>query len=412
MQDSSISKSKVFIRKSLLFILATIFLDTIGVGLLVPIFPKIIARFATEPEIISRYFGLFLGSYALMQFLAAPVLGALSDRFGRKGILLISLMGAALDYLLMAYAPRIELLILGRIIAGLTGASMTVASSYVADISDEKNRTHNFGLIGAAWGLGFIAGPLLGALLDLLGPKAPFFAAALLNLLNFFFGIFVLPESLSKEKRRALVLAKLNPLLSIIKILKPSRIAIFVWLYFLIFLAGQALPINWTLYTEIKFHWSSLELGISLSFMGVIVALSQGVLTRYLIPRWGEEKAITIGIVFYAVCFLLFGLSTRSWMLYGTILMFSLTGVAIPSIQSLMSRSIPTNEQGELQGSLVSLGSLASVIAPLMFTPLFIQFTKTGAPLFLPGVVFFLACGISLFTLAIWFCYQRFSTGE
>ncbi|MGZ3743090.1 MAG: TCR/Tet family MFS transporter [Pseudobdellovibrionaceae bacterium] len=402
----------MFIRKSLLFILATIFLDTIGVGLLVPIFPKIIARFATEPEIISRYFGLFLGSYALMQFLAAPVLGALSDRFGRKGILLISLMGAALDYLLMAYAPRIELLILGRIIAGLTGASMTVASSYVADISDEKNRTHNFGLIGAAWGLGFIAGPLLGALLDLLGPKAPFFAAALLNLLNFFFGIFVLPESLSKEKRRALVLAKLNPLLSIIKILKPSRIAIFVWLYFLIFLAGQALPINWTLYTEIKFHWSSLELGISLSFMGVIVALSQGVLTRYLIPRWGEEKAITIGIVFYAVCFLLFGLSTRSWMLYGTILMFSLTGVAIPSIQSLMSRSIPTNEQGELQGSLVSLGSLASVIAPLMFTPLFIQFTKTGAPLFLPGVVFFLACGISLFTLAIWFCYQRFSTGE
>ncbi|HEY8271823.1 MAG TPA: TCR/Tet family MFS transporter [Pseudobdellovibrionaceae bacterium] len=407
MQNSAISKSKAIIEKSLLFILATILLDTIGIGLLVPIFPKIITRFATEPGAVSKYFGFFVGSYALMQFIAAPVLGALSDRFGRKRILLISLMGAALDYLFMAYAPTIELLILGRVIAGLTGASMTVASSYVADISDEKSRSHNFGLIGAAWGLGFIAGPLLGALLDLVGPKAPFFTAALLNLLNFFFGIFVLPESLSQEKRRALVLKRLNPLRSIIKILKPSKIAIYVWLYFLIFLAGQSLPINWNLYTEMKFHWSSLELGVSLSFMGVIVALSQGLLTRYMIPRLGEERAITVGILFYAISFLLFSLSTQSWMLYVTILIFSLTGIAIPSIQSLMSRNTPANEQGELQGSLVSLGSLSSVVAPLIFTPLFIHFTRTGAPFFFPGVIFSVASGISLFTLALWFYYQR-----
>lgn len=395
------------IEKSLLFILATILLDTMGIGLLVPIFPKIVARFATKPEIISEYFGFFVGSYALMQFIAAPVLGALSDRFGRRAILLTSLIGATLDYLFMAYAPSIELLILGRVIAGLTGASMTVASSYVADVSAEKNRAHNFSLIGAAWGLGFIVGPSLGALLYLMGPKAPFLAAALLNLLNFLFGLFVLPESLSPEKRRSLVIKQFNPLRSIVKLLKPSKIAIFVWLYFLIFLAGQALPINWSLYTEMKFHWSSLELGISLSFVGIIVALSQAFLTRYLIPRLGEERAITLGIAVYAITFLMFSLATQSWMLYVTILIFALTGVAIPSLQSLMSKKTPANQQGELQGSLVSLGSLASVIAPLIFTPLFVHFTRAHTSFFFPGVIFFLASGISLFTLALWLYYQR-----
>ncbi len=399
--------NKVILKKNLVFILFTIFLDTIGIGLLVPIFPKIIHRFATDPETVSQYFGLFVGSYALMQFLAAPILGALSDRYGRKGILLTSLAGAALDYLFMAYAPSIELLIIGRIISGLTGASMTVASSYIADVSSEQERTYNFGLIGAAWGLGFIAGPLLGSLLDLLGPKVPFYTAATLNLLNFIFGIFVLPESLKKENRRSMHITQLNPLRSVFKILNSSSIAIFVWLYFLIFLAGQSLGVNWNLYTEMKFHWTSVELGLSFSLIGIIVAFSQAFLTRFIIPRLGEEKSVSLGIVFYAITFMLFSLATQSWMLYATILLFAFTGVAVPSIQSLMSKHLPANEQGELQGSLVALGSLASVIAPLVFTPVFVYFTRPRSPYFFPGVVFFMASGISLFTLSLWYFYRR-----
>jgi DHA1 family tetracycline resistance protein-like MFS transporter len=395
----------VRVQGNLLFILVTVFLDTIGIGLLVPIFPKIIQRFATDTQTVSEYFGLFVASYAMMQFLAAPVLGALSDRFGRKIVLLGSLLGAAIDYLFMAFAPSIQLLLLGRLIAGLTGASMTVASSYIADVSIEDERAKNFGLIGAAWGLGFIAGPTLGSLLDWFGPWTPFIFASLLNLANFIFGLVVLPESLPPEKRRALNFKKLNPLRSVLHILRPSKIAVFVWIYFLIFLAGQAFPVNWTLFTQLKFNWTPLELGFSLSFIGIIVALSQGFLTRYLIPKIGETKSVSLAILFYGICFLLFSIVNQSWMIYLVIPLFSLTGVATPSLQVLIARQTPNNEQGELQGSLVALGSLASVIAPLVFTPIFVYFTKAETSYYFPGVIFFLAAGISFFTLALWSYY-------
>ncbi|MCE9598845.1 MAG: MFS transporter, partial [Spirochaetia bacterium] len=202
------------------FIFTTILLDAIGIGLLIPVMPDILRRFTNDPVIVSEYYGYFIGAYAIMQFFASPVLGSLSDRFGRKSILLISLLGAGLDYIFMAFAPTLTLLFIGRIISGLTGASMTVASSYMADISDDKNRSANFGMIGAGWGVGFIAGPMLGGLLAGFGPTAPFLVAAMLNILNFLFGVFVLPESLSLANRRQIQIKNLNPFTSIVKILK------------------------------------------------------------------------------------------------------------------------------------------------------------------------------------------------
>lgn len=393
--------------KRLLFILITIFLDTLGIGLLVPSFPKIVGRFASDPSVVSEYFGLFVASYALMQFIAAPILGALSDQWGRKIILLCSLLGAALDYLFMAYAPSFGWLLVGRMLSGLTGASMTVATSYIVDISDTKNRSQNFGLIGAAWGLGFIAGPVMGAALDLLSPQAPFHVAATLNLFTFLFGLFVLPESLSEANRRQLKLAELNPFRSILKILKNAHVAPFVWIYFLIFLAGQALPVNWTLYTQLKFQWTPLQLGFSLSFMGIVIAISQVTLTRYLIPRLGEERSVSVGIFFYIVSFFFFSLASQAWMLYGTILLFAFTGITNPAIQALMTKQTPVNQQGELQGSLVSLGSLTSVIAPLFFTPIFVQFTENNRAYYFPGIIFLMASLISTFTLLLWLVLRR-----
>jgi DHA1 family tetracycline resistance protein-like MFS transporter len=337
-----------------------------------------------------------------MQFLAAPVLGALSDRFGRKIILLMSLLGAALDYLLMAFAPSMAWLVLGRLIAGLTGASMTVAASYISDITDPKDRAPSFGLIGAAWGLGFIAGPSLGSLLYLLGPLHPFFAAAALNFINFLFGWKILPESLPSDKRRTVPWQQMNPFHSLLRLFTFAKISPLVWIYFLIFFAGQVMPVNWTLYTELKFQWSPMEVGLSLSAFGVTIALSQAVLTRFLLPRWGEKTSVTVGLVFYAVCFGLFGFSSESWMLYATILLFALTGMATPSLQALMTREVPANEQGELQGSLVALGSLTSVLAPLLFTPVYVHFTSEKAPIYFPGAAFVMAAILATLTTALW----------
>lgn len=394
------------IKKNILFILITVLLDTLGIGLLVPIFPHLMDRFGQDPMVASEHFGVFIGSYALMQFLAAPVLGALSDRFGRKIILLGSLLGATLDYLFMAYAPSFFWLIFGRLISGITGASITVATAYMVDVSENDDRSYYFGLIGAAWGLGFIAGPLLGASLETLGPKAPFLAAAGINLLNFFFGFIALAESLPPDKRRSIVFTELNPFRSIFKALIRSQILVPVWIYFLIYFAGQALTVNWYLYTELKFHWSSMQLGFSLSFIGLVVVFSQGVLTRVLIPRWGELKSVSIGILFYALCYLLFSLATHEWMIYATILLFALTGIATPALQTVMTKLTAEDEQGELQGTLVSLESLASVIAPIIFTPIFMYFTRASSGIYFPGVIFFISSMIALLTLGLWWGYR------
>lgn len=388
-------------RAAVRFIFVTILLDAAGLGVLIPVLPDVLRRFSADPTFVSEWFGWFIGVYALMQFAASPVLGTLSDRFGRRPILLSSLLGAAVDYLFMAFAPTLPLLFVGRAVSGLTGASMTVASSYMADVSDDENRSANFGMIGAGWGLGFIIGPMVGGLLSSLGPTAPFLAAAALNLLNFVYGLLVLPESLPPERRRKATARQMNPLGSILRILAPSGFVVFIWIYFLVFLAGQIHPVNWTLYTQTKFGWTAWQVGLSLSFVGVMIAIAQGGLTRVIVPRLGERNALTFGLAVYTVSFALFALAPRGWMMYAIVMFFSLGGVTMPALQSILAKHVPGDRQGELQGSLVSLGALGSILAPLLFTRLFVHFTRPEAPVYFPGAAYLGASAISACALVL-----------
>jgi DHA1 family tetracycline resistance protein-like MFS transporter len=375
-------------QSSIRFIFITILLDAMGIGLIIPVLPDVLRRFNPDPGFVAGHYGTFIGIFALMQFLASPVLGSLSDRYGRRPILLISLFFAAVDYLFMAFAPTLPLLYLGRVISGLTGASMTVAGSYMADISHDGNRSANFGIIGAAWGLGFILGPTIGGLVSAWGPTTPFLVAACLNLLNFAFGALVLPESLDEAHRRPVALTQMNPIGTVLKVLRPSAYVGLVWVFFILFLAGQVHPVNWTLYTQVKFGWTARQVGLSLSFVGLVMAAGNVGLTRLLIPRLGEERSLTLGLLVYIAAFLLFGVASQGWMMYPVLLFFGVSCIAVPALQSIVAKHVPSNRQGELQGSLVSLGSLAGIIAPLLFTALFTGFTKPGAPVYFPGAAY------------------------
>lgn len=380
--------------KSVKFIFITVVLEMMGVGLIIPVLPDVIRRFTSSPEQLNHYFGYFVATYALMQFFASPVLGGLSDKYGRRPILLASLLGAAFDYLFMAVAPTLSLLFVGRVISGLTGAGYTVANSYMADISDDTNRAGNFGLIGAAFGIGFIAGPLLGGLLGHFNPVAPFIGAAVLNLLNFLFGYFILPESLGAEHRRELDYKKLNPFTSLTKLFQQKHLIIFVLVYALMFLAGHVHPSIWTLYTEYKYGWSAWQVGISLSVVGVVYGFSQAVLTKKLVDKWGEMKSLKIGLFFSAFGFLLFALASQGWMTYLVIVGTCLSSMAAPCIQSMMTKQVEPSRQGELQGGLVSIMSITSIIAPVLYAGSFNWATQSGFKVDISGMPYFIAAAI------------------
>ncbi len=383
------------------FIFFTIVLDALGIGLLIPVLPDVIRRFTDDPQQVTLLYGYFLSAYAAMQFFASPVLGSLSDRFGRRPILLVSLLGSAIDYLFMAFAPTFSLLFIGRAISGLTGASMTVAASYIADVSDDSNRAKNFGVIGAAWSAGFIIGPVLGGALLGLGPKSPFIAAALMNLANFLFGAFILPESLKAEHKRQLSAKMFNPLLSLLKVLKNPHIAAFVWVYALIFLSGQVHPVNWTLYTQAKWGWTAVQVGFSLAAVGVSNGFVQALLPRYVIPKFGEMKSFILGMMLCTVGYAAFGLVPEAWMVYPVIIFFALSGIAQPALQSIISRKVDPSEQGELQGSLISIGSLTCIVAPFIFSRIFMRFSIKADPNYFPGAAYIAASLFSLVALGL-----------
>ena len=391
---------KVSKTASVRFIFITVFLEWIGHGIVIPILPDVIRRFGHGPDFVNHYYGYFVSAYALMQFLMSPVLGSLSDRYGRRPVLLLSLLGAGLDFILMALAPNLWILFLGRVISGMTGAGITVASSYMADISDDSNRAANFGMIGAAIGLGFIIGPVLGGVFGNLGPLVPFWVAAGLNLINFAFGLFVLPESLPKEQRRAINVKQLNPLASLVKVLKPSPVLSLIWVYFFLYLAGQVHPSIWTLYTQLKFKWTAFEVGMSLSFVGVSIAFAQGYLTRIFIPKWGEYKALNISMVITVIGFALFAMASEGWMMYAVMVFTCLSGLGGPALQSLISKEVPPSEQGELQGSLISLASLTAIIGPLFYTDIFARFTNEQG-FYYPGMAYMAASVVSALAMLI-----------
>jgi DHA1 family tetracycline resistance protein-like MFS transporter len=373
------------------FIFITLLIDVMGWGLIIPVMPKLIAQLKhIEINDASAYGAWLLFAYAFTQFLCAPLIGNLSDRFGRRPILLCSLLGFGIDYIFLALAPSYGWLFIGRIIAGFTGASFTTAAAYIADISTIETRAKNFGMIGAAFGLGFIIGPALGGLLAGLGIRAPFYAAAALCLLNFLYGYFVLPESLDKEHRRAFDWKKANPLGSLRFLRKAPTIAGLALCYFLIYLAAMAVQGNWNYFTMYRFHWTEKLVGISLAVVGLLVGVVQAGLTRVINPKLGNEKSIYVGLLLYTVGLILFAFATQGWMMFVFLVPYCLGGIAGPALQSTMAGHVKQNEQGALQGALTSLMSLTTIIGPLIMNNLFTYFTHKNAPFYFPGASFFL----------------------
>jgi DHA1 family tetracycline resistance protein-like MFS transporter len=391
-------------KSSLFFIFVTLAIDSIGLGIVIPTLPDVIRRFISNEVDVSRVYGYFVATYAVMQFISSPLLGSLSDRFGRRPILLISLMGAAIDYFFMAFASTLPLLFLGRIISGISGASYTVASAYIADISNDQNRSKNFGVMGAGFGLGFIIGPAVGGLLATYGPHYPFLAAGVFNLLNFIFGAFVLPESLSENHRRQIDYRALNPLRSLVNVFKIPAIQTLITLYALMQLAGQTHPSIWTLYTQHRYGWTPAQVGISLAVVGLLSALSQGGLTGWLVKHFGENKILAYGVFGETLCFIFFGLAPTEILFYLTLIVSSLCWASQPALQSLISREVPPQKQGELQGTLMSLVSLAAILNPLIVTRLFSMTSNRSSQIYLPGSPYLLA---SLFLGVAWILALR-----
>ena len=373
------------------FIFVTLLIDVIGWGIIIPVIPTLISTMEhVEVGDASSLNGWMLFAFSLTQFLFAPLVGNLSDKYGRRPILLVSLFGFGLDYILMSWAPSIEWLFLGRVIAGITGASFTTASAYIADISDDKNRAQNFGMIGAAFGMGFILGPIIGGLLGSFGPRVPFIAAAALCFLNWLYGYFILPESLSKDHRRELDWKRANPIGSLMHLKKYPDVSYLLVAMVLVYLAAHAVQSNWSFYTIERFGWGEGMIGVSLGVVGLLVGIVQGGLTRVINPKLGNARSIYIGLSLYAIGMLLFGLATSGWMMLVFLVPYCLGGIAGPALQATITSEVDVREQGELQGALTSLMSATSIIGPPMMTNLFAWSIRPGSPIYLPGAPFFL----------------------
>ena len=379
------------------FIFITLIIDITGWGIIIPVIPKLIKELINgDISEAAKIGGWLTFAYAITQFICAPLVGNLSDRFGRRPILLISLFTFSLDYLLLAFAPTITWLFVGRIIAGLTGASITTASAYIADVSTPENRAKNFGMIGAAFGIGFIIGPVIGGLLGQFGSRVPFYAAAVLCLINFIYGYFILPESLSPNKRRAFDWKRANPIGSFMHLKKYPQLIGLMLSVFMLYVASHAVHSNWSYFTMYRFNWDEKMVGYSLGIIGLLVGLVQGGLIRFTSPRLGNEKSVYIGMLLYTIGMGLFALATQSWMMFAFLIPYCLGGIAGPAMQAIISGQVPANEQGEIQGTLSSLMSASAILGPPVMSSTFYFFTHKEAPVLLPGAPFILASIIML----------------
>ncbi|MCE3076130.1 TCR/Tet family MFS transporter [Chryseobacterium gwangjuense] len=389
------------------FIFITLLIDITGWGIIIPVIPKLIEELIHgNISEAAKYGGWLSFAYAFTQFIFSPVIGNLSDKFGRRPIILISLFGFAIDYIFLALAPTIWLLFVGRVIAGITGASITTASAYIADISTNEDRAKNFGLIGAAFGLGFIIGPVLGGVLGHYGARVPFYAAAVLCLINFLYGYFILPESLDKEHRREFDWKRANPIGSLKFLGKHPELSGLVVALFLIYIAGHAVQTNWSYFTMHEFDWDEKMVGISLGVVGLLVGLVQGGLIRWTATRLGDYKSIYYGLGLYAIGMLLFAFATQGWMMFVILIPYCLGGICGPSLQSVITKGVPPNEQGELQGALTSLMSVTAAIGPPIMTYLFYHFTDKNTSFKFAGAPFFLA--FILMTVSVLITYFGF----
>ena len=382
-------------RAALNYIFVTVTLDILALGIVIPVLPPLVRAFMGGDTVAAAHvYGLFGSMWALMQFVCSPLLGALSDRFGRRPVILISNFGLGIDYIVMALAPTLGWLFVGRIVSGIAGSSWTTAAAYVADVTAPAERAAAFGRIGAAFGLGFVLGPALGGVLGGIDPRLPFWVAAALTLLNAAYGLFVLPESLPRERRSALDLARANPLGSLGLLRGHPGLLPLASVSFLFWLAHQVLQSVFVLYTAYRYGWTPTVVGLTLAGVGVCNIIIQAGLVRSIVGRYGERRALIAGLLCGAAGFLGYGLAPNAILFWAIIPVFAFMGLHGPSMQSLMTRRVAPTEQGRLQGANSSLMGITGVIGPPLFTAVFAYFIGGGAAWHVPGAAFLLAAAL------------------
>lgn len=379
------------------FVWVTVLLDMVGLGLIMPILPELLRELTgSDVAHASIYGGWLFFAYALMQFFCAPVIGGLSDAFGRRPVLLLAVLGLGVDYALTSVAPSIVWLFAGRIFAGIFGASYTTANAYIADVTPPEERGKAFGMLGAAFGVGFVVGPAIGGLLGDLGPRVPFFVAAGLSLLNFLYGLFLLPETLPPEKRRPVRLSQIHPFGAIVSIPGGKPVRTLMLSLFALFLGSAVYPAVWSFWSNARFDWSPRTIGISLAVYGITNIITQAVLVGFFTKRWGEQKAAFAGLLLTIVAFVLTGLATQSWMVFAIIVVTAPAAIAMPAMQAWASKLAPDDAQGRLQGAIGAAESLSSIFGPILMSQTFGTFEHQ-----LPGAPFFVAAVLSVASLGI-----------
>ena len=387
-------------RTAVLFILITIVIDSMGIGIIMPVMPDLILELeGGSVGEAALWGGVLTTLYAVMQFIFGPVVGNLSDRFGRRPVMLTSLFVMALDYLVMAVAGTIWLLVLARLVAGITAATHSTATAFIADISEPEKKAQNFGLIGAAFGVGFVLGPLLGGLLGELGPRVPFYAAAAIAAANMVLGYFALPETVTDKIRRPFTWARANPFGSFAAVTRLPGLAGLLVVAFLNSIAMFVYPVVWAYFTKEAFGWEPRIVGLSLATYGISMALVQGWLIRPAIARLGEYKTVILGFLIDILAFVAIAVVWAGWQVFVLIPITSLGALAGPALQGMMSRAVPDDAQGELQGVLTSVNAVAMVLSPPIMSGAFFAFTRPDGFAYLPGAPFLLSAMLA--TLAI-----------
>lgn len=402
-------------NNAMIFIFITIMLDAAGVGIIIPTLPKLISSVGDISLDASKGYYLLIGvAYAAMQFLFSPVVGGLSDRYGRRPVLLLSLFGLGIDYLIMYFAPSLVWLVIGRCVSGMFGASYSTAMAYIADISTAENKTRNFGMVGAAFGVGFIIGPAIGGFLGEVGVRVPFLAAAAVSLINFVYGFIVLKETLPPEKRRPFNFLRSNPIGAVMQLPKYKELGLLFGVIFLFYLAGTAIQFTWVYLTKEKFAWSEGDIGLSLAVVGICVAVVQGGLSGFFSKKLGNVKTSYFSFVMFVLAGIGIGLAPQGWMLYALMLPYALTGLAGPAIQAIMSNNTKDSEQGELQGTVTSVLSLSEILGPIIMMSLY-SLTTVGLPEAdrIYGTPYFAAALLIVFAgLLFWLATKRFRRNQ
>jgi MFS transporter, DHA1 family, tetracycline resistance protein len=396
-----------------IFLFMTVMLDAMGIGLVMPVMPDLLLDLgSTDLSTAAMWGGVLAATFSVMQFVCGPTVGSMSDRFGRRPVLLTSLLAMGGGYLVMGFAQSLWVMLIARIGAGIASATQSTANAYMADISEPGKKAQNFGLIGAAFGIGFVFGPVLGGLLSELGPRAPFFTAATLSVANAIFGFFVLSETVTDAIRRPFQWARANPFGALKHVGRLPGVKRLLFVYFFYQIAFFVYPAVWAYFSQEKFGWDATMVGISLGVFGLTMAIVQGGLIRFVIPRFGEHWTVIMGYSITIIAFLVYATAQEGWIVFALAPLTSLGIIAGPALQGIMSRSARDDQQGELQGVLTSVGALGAIISPLLMTNVFSYFTGSHAPVYFPGAPFVLSMILVMTSLVIFATRKRLHGGH